>query len=221
MLTNVINQRSLPVTSGKLLLQNSPFRPTMTDDDAYRILDSLLPEHLRKLTRQEALRELNKFKYEAEISSALTGDSFQQAAHEGRKGEMWIAYLLLMAGCCVALPNLSFSHQASFDGQVDLIANGQAIEVKTANKLQFTSPSDYNRSDIIIDSVSAYDKKNVLATCLISPTGGVIVVPQHTKNGWHKKRMTNRRGYTYDVYCAPRHTFRSFKSLIVKLNELT
>ncbi|MBW4638971.1 MAG: hypothetical protein KME05_12180 [Gloeocapsa sp. UFS-A4-WI-NPMV-4B04] len=163
---------------------------------------------------------------------------FGERAKVGRHTERVVYYWLAKAGVVANLEPLILDGDTSKKAPDITVRaakpneNGDyqwySLEVKTTTLEYEKYNDDPNTfpSRIRVDSVKAYDQKRKTCTRNDAPligvvkvhsiTGGVLFIPDSTRDQWEMKHQTNK-WKTDTVYWADASCFRSFASLVAKL----
>lgn len=108
----------------------------------------------------------------------------------------------------------------AYADQVDLVCQGANLEIKSRSLL-FTSPSDLPFPDMIVDTVSGWEKKSpepdfVVAISQLS--GAMVYLPTTTRSRWERRRAYDRvRRIEGLFYFASRELWSPIHELVLDL----
>lgn len=160
-----------------------------------------------------------------------TGFDYKEAMSYGHTYNEKVAHVLNGLGIDCYAPELSFAETREDVEQYTLHEkdviftriNG-CIEVKSMNRDFTTDPATFPLSNIIVDTVSGYDKKleKPLAYIIVSQiTKDMIVVPVSTERFWFQdQKMDFQRGIYENFYFCPKGLAKPFSELVDYLRHL-
>lgn len=156
---------------------------------------------------------------------------YKGAMAYGHRYNEKIANVLNQLGISCHAPELTFAETTEdrdnytlYEKDIVLDKINGCIEVKSMNRIFSTDPETFPLANIIVDTVSGYNKKveKPLAYIIVSQhTQDAIVVPVSTYDLWFQdQKMDFQRGIYENFYFCPKGLAKPFSELVDYLRHL-
>lgn len=157
------------------------------------------------------------------------GHNYEKAFLEGQAVNDRVGVRLQSEGIDCTVPEASLAKDSSewasytANDKDIILRDGDVLEVKEINQHFTDDPSSWPFAEVIVDTVSGYNKKSVkpLAYIFVSKkTGAMLTMPTDRPRNWRPLRKWDQyREIEDDFYFAPKSMLRTIGQLMAYLKN--